>query len=51
MLEYEEIDISEGIDVNKSENSKEYSLVTFGISLIKILIMDHILVIVAMVCQ
>ena len=26
MLEYENIDISEGIDVNKSSNSKEYSV-------------------------
>ena len=29
MLEYENIDISEGIDVNKSDNSKECSLCHF----------------------
>ena len=29
MLEYEKVDISEGIDVNKSSNSKVYSICQF----------------------
>ena len=32
MLEYERIDISEGIDVNKSSNSRECSLCHFWYS-------------------
>ena len=38
MLEYERIDISEGIDVNKTNLSKEYDIVTIGI--LKILVLN-----------
>ena len=42
MLEYDKIDISEGIDVNRTNESKECMLWYF---LNKTLVMDHIFVI------
>ena len=51
MLEYDRIDISEGIDINKcEETSRECSLCKFYYFLIKILSMDHIYVMVVMIC-
>ena len=51
MLEYDRINISEGTDINKcEETSRECSLCKFIISSIKILSMDHIYVMVFMIC-
>ena len=51
MLEYDRIDISEGIDVNKNKNiSRKCSLCKFYYFLDKILSMDHIYVMVVMIC-
>ena len=47
MLEYERTDISEGIDVNKTNLSKECDIVTIGI--LKILSMISIFVMVVMI--
>ena len=49
MLEYDRIDISEGIDINKrKETSRECSLCKFYYFLDKN--MDHIYVMVVMIC-
>ena len=52
MLEYDRIDLSEGIDVNKSisTSKKNVTRVVIGISLIKILIIKNICVMVVMIC-
>ena len=51
MLEYDRIDISEGIDINKGEEtSRECSLCKFYYFLDKDLSMDHIYVMVVMIC-
>ena len=50
MLEYDRIDISEDIDIKKcKEYLKNVIYVNFIIFLIKILIMDHIYVMVVMI--
>ena len=51
MLEYDRIDISEGIDINKCEETpRECSLCKFYYFLDKNLSMDHIYVMVVMIC-
>ena len=51
MLEYNRIDISEGIDIKKcKETSRECSLCKFYYFYIKTLVMDHIYVMVIMIC-
>ena len=51
MLEYDRIDISEGIDIKKcKETSRECSLCKFYYFLDKNLIMDHIYVMVVIIC-
>ena len=45
MLEYDRIDISEGIDINMCEEN-----VNFIIFLIKTLVMEHFYVMVVMIC-
>ena len=42
MLEYDRIDISEGIDVNEQVDQKNVIFVTIGISKILVLSMNHI---------
>ena len=50
MLEYDRIDISEGIDINKcEETSRECSLCKFYYFLDKILSMGHIYVMVVVI--
>ena len=50
MLEYDRIDISEGIDIEKcKETPKECNLCKFYYFLDKTLIMDHIYVMVVMI--
>ena len=49
MLEYDRIDISEGIDVNKTSASKNMIFFTIGILKILILSMNHILAVVVMI--
>ena len=49
MIEYERIDISERIDVDKTNKSKYVSFVIIGIFYIKILVMDHIFVMTAII--
>ena len=49
MLEYDRIDISEGIDVNKTNASKECNIVTIGILKILLLSMSHIFAMVVMI--
>ena len=49
MLEYEKIDISEGIDVNKTNLSKECDICHFGILKILVLGMNHIFAMAAMI--
>ena len=49
MLEYERIDISEGIDVNKTNLSKNVIFITIGILKILVLNMNLIFVIDAMI--
>ena len=49
MLEYDKIDISEGIDVNKTNKSKECMLCHYWYFLDKTLLMDHIFVMVAII--
>ena len=44
MLEYERIDVSDGIDVGMSDKSKELCFVIIGIFYMRTLIMDHIFV-------
>ena len=51
MLEYDRIDLSEGIDINKKIlTSKNVICAVIGILLIKILIMNNIHVMVVMIC-
>ena len=51
MLEYDRIDISEGIDIKKcKETSTECSLCKFYYFLDKNFILDHIYVMVVMIC-
>ena len=49
MTEYETIDILEGIDVNKTNLSKEYDIVTIGILKILVLNMSLVFVIDVMI--
>ena len=49
MLEYDRIDISEGIDLNKTNKSKESMLCHYWYFYIKILVMDHIFVMVVII--
>ena len=49
MLEYERIDISEGIDVNKTNLSKNVIFITIGILKILVLNMNLIFVMVVMI--
>ena len=51
MLEYDKINISEDIDINKcKETSRECSLCKFYYFLDKILSMDHIYMMVVIIC-
>ena len=51
MLEYDRIDLSEGIDNNKNIlTSKKVIYVVIGILIIKILIIRNICVMVVMIC-
>ena len=49
MLEYDRIDTSEGIDVDMSNKSKQCMLCHYWYFLNKVLVMDHIFVIVAII--
>ena len=49
ILEYDRIDTSEGIDVDMSNKSKECMLGHYWYFLNKVLVMDHIFVIVAII--
>ena len=49
MLEYDRIDISEGIDINKTNASKECDICHYWYILSKILIMNHIVAMVVMI--
>ena len=49
MIEYERIDISKRIDVDKQINQKNVCFVIIGIFYIKILVMDHIFVMIAII--
>ena len=49
MLEYDRIDTSEGIDVDMSNKSKECMLCHYWYFLNKVLVMDQIFVIVAII--
>ena len=49
MLEYDRIDISEGIDVNKTNASKNVIFVIIGILKILVLSMNHIFAMVVMI--
>ena len=49
MLEFDRIHISEEIDLNKTNKSKECSFVIIGIFYIRASVMDHILVIVVII--
>ena len=49
MLEYERIDISEGIDVNKTNLSKNVIFITIGILKILVLNMNLIFVMAVMI--
>ena len=49
MLEYDRIDISEGIDINKTGASESVIFVTISILQILVLIMNHFFVMVAMI--
>ena len=49
MLEHDKIDISEGIDDNKTNKSKECMLCHYWYFLDKTLLMDHIFVMVAII--
>ena len=49
MIEYERIDISDGIDVNKTNLSKECDIVTIGVLKILVLNMSLIFVMVVMI--
>ena len=49
MLEYNRVDISEGIDVNKQICQKNVIFVTIGVLKILVLSMNHIFAMVAMI--
>ena len=49
MLEFDRIDIPEGIDINKTNILKEWDLVTIGILKIVVLSMNHIFVMAVMI--
>ena len=49
MLQYERIDISEGIDVNKTNASKECDICHYRIFLTRVLNMNHVFVMVVMI--
>ena len=49
MLEYERIDISEGIDVNKTNLSKECDICHFGVLKTLVLNMNHSFAMVVMI--
>ena len=49
MLEYDRIDISEGIDIDKTNKSKECMLCHYWYFLHKDFIMDHIFVMVVII--
>ena len=49
MLEYDRIDISEGIDANKTSLSNNVTFVTIGILKILVLSMNHIFVMAVMI--
>ena len=49
MLEYDRIDISEGIDINKTNGLKQFIFVIIGSLKILILNINHIFVMVVMV--
>ena len=49
MIEYERIDISERTDVDKTNKSKECMLCHYWYFYIKILVMDHIFVMTAII--
>ena len=49
MLEYDRIDISEGIDVNKISASKGCDICHFGVLKISVLGMNHIFAMVVMI--
>ena len=49
MLEFDRIDIPEGIDINKTNILKECDFVTIGILKIVVLSMNHIFVMVVMI--
>ena len=51
MLQYERIDISEGIDINKSNKPKEYKFVIIGILKILVMNLNHMFVINLMIYQ
>ena len=49
MLEYERIDISEGIDLNKSDKSKECDICHYRFFYTKTLIINHIFAMIVMI--
>ena len=49
MLEYEKIDILEGVDVNKTNLSKECDIAIIGILKILVLNLNHIFAMVVMI--
>ena len=49
MLEYDKIDVSQGIDVDKKISQKNVYFVIIGIFDIKTLVMDHIFVMVVII--
>ena len=49
MLEYDKIDVSQGIDVDKKISQKNVYFVIIGIFDIKALVMDHIFVMVVII--
>ena len=49
MLEYDRIDISEGVDVNKTNLSKECDIVIIGILKMLVLNLNHIFAMVVMI--
>ena len=49
MLEYDRIDISEGIDINKTNSSKECDICHYRYFLDKTLIMNYIVAMVVMI--
>ena len=51
MLQYERIDVSEGIDINKTSESKERIFVIIGILKTLALNFNHIVVMVVKLCQ